>query len=357
MDNKIKFRTRYVDIAKGLGMLAVIWAHILTDYTNPSVIICYAFDIPLFFVLAGMMYNSKKYDSFRKLVLRRVKTLLIPYVIFSIASWAIWAIFNIKSGNNLLKPLLQTILAQGSGGFLVHNVPLWFVTCLFVVEMLYYFISKLSDYLNILICFIMAIIGHFMLHNSLNFDFTLLPWNIESAMSAMLFYCIGNLFVKHLKLNFITNFTENNTRKMIVGILIAIIPFTLGALYNGHITLGSNSLGKSTLLLYIVGFIGVAIIISISALLERLKIIGLIEFIGRNSFDFMAVHVPIKGFLIILFGKIIHIDSQTISNSPLLSAIIFFITLIACFVTVMLIEQFKKISIQAINNRKGVVQT
>ena len=195
---KAKKRIDYVDIAKGFGMLAVIWGHILTDDSNPSVVLVYAFDIPLFFVLAGMMYNGEKYNSFGKLLKSRAKSLLLPYVIFSVVTWIIWAAFSIvtHSDKALFAPLLQTVIAQGSGGFLVHNVPLWFVTCLFVVEVLYYFISKANDIINLLICIALAVVGHFMLHNNLSFDFTLLPWNIEAAMSAMLFYCVGNLFAK-----------------------------------------------------------------------------------------------------------------------------------------------------------------
>ena len=124
-------RYDYIDIAKGFGMLAVIWGHILT--AGWSWVFVYSFDIPLFFLLSGMMYNNKKYNSLLKLVKNRVRTLLIPYALISVITWLIWLAYSIvcKAEVNYFRPLLQTIIAQGSGGFMVHNVPLWFVSSIF----------------------------------------------------------------------------------------------------------------------------------------------------------------------------------------------------------------------------------
>ena len=48
----MKVRIAYIDIRKGIGMLAVVWGYILTNY-NPSVTLAYAFDIPIFLQLQG----------------------------------------------------------------------------------------------------------------------------------------------------------------------------------------------------------------------------------------------------------------------------------------------------------------
>ena len=42
-------RIDYIDIAKGLGMMTIIWGHIM--YAGISNAIVYAFHIPLFFFL------------------------------------------------------------------------------------------------------------------------------------------------------------------------------------------------------------------------------------------------------------------------------------------------------------------
>ena len=85
-------RLDYIDIAKAIGMFAIIWGHILLH--GWSNLFVYSFHIPLFFFLSGMVFNGAKYDSLWQLVKRRVKTLLLPYLLFSVLTWIIWILFN-----------------------------------------------------------------------------------------------------------------------------------------------------------------------------------------------------------------------------------------------------------------------
>lgn len=73
-------RLDYIDIAKGLGMLAIIWGHIMEVGTTN--IFVYAFHIPLFFFISGAVFQKDKYKSFKDFAKRRIKTLVIPYFIF-----------------------------------------------------------------------------------------------------------------------------------------------------------------------------------------------------------------------------------------------------------------------------------
>ena len=82
-------RFDYIDIAKGIGILMVVWAHIMIVGWTHRVI--YAFHMPLFFFLSGMLFQRDKYSSFVKFVSKRTKRLLIPYVVYSIVTWAFWA--------------------------------------------------------------------------------------------------------------------------------------------------------------------------------------------------------------------------------------------------------------------------
>ncbi len=134
----VKKRLDYIDIAKALGMLTIMWGHIAA---NKSVTFVYAFHIPLFFFLSGMVFVQYKYPDFKSFVKRRIQTLIVPYIIYSFITWTIWALFSYATharADSYWMPLMQTFIAQGSEGYLVHNVPLWFVSCLFVVELAYY---------------------------------------------------------------------------------------------------------------------------------------------------------------------------------------------------------------------------
>lgn len=139
----IEKRLDYIDIAKGLGMLAIVWGHICCKGWSNCLV--YSFHIPLFFFLSGMMFNRDKYPSFMSFFKKRAKRLLIPYAVYSVLTWMIWVGFNIifhRPVESIWQPLLQTVIAKGSGGFLVHNVALWFIPCLLAVELIYYVISK-----------------------------------------------------------------------------------------------------------------------------------------------------------------------------------------------------------------------
>lgn len=156
-------RLDYIDIAKCLGMFMIIWGHILLR--GRSNVFVYSFHIPLFFFLSGMVFNAGKYPTIGSLIRRRARTLLLPYLMFSLLTWLIWVGTKLVSHEevNLFKPLLETFLAQGSVGYMVHNLPLWFVPCLFVVEVLYYFINKLPEWANLLCCLVCAVIGTYMI--------------------------------------------------------------------------------------------------------------------------------------------------------------------------------------------------
>ena len=141
-DNMEK-RLDYIDIAKGLGMLAIVWGHICCKGWSNELV--YSFHIPLFFFLSGMMFNREKYPSFWQFFKKRAKRLLIPYAVYSVLTWGVWVAFNMvfhRPVESIWDPLLQTIIAKGSGGFLVHNVALWFIPCLLAVELIYYALSR-----------------------------------------------------------------------------------------------------------------------------------------------------------------------------------------------------------------------
>lgn len=341
-------RIDYIDIAKGLGMLAVIWGHV--HNVGVSNVLVYSFHMQLFFFISGMMFNQRKYDSLWKLVKNRSMTLLVPYAIYSVATWCVWASYQLLSPNSkgILSSLLQTVIAQGSGGFMEHNVPLWFVTCLFVVEIAYYFICKIKDWLNIVITLAMAVIGHYMLNNNLSFDFTLLPWNLESAMSAMLFYSVGHLFVKHFRKDAIIIWCEKATAKSATIAILLFVVMACGGIYNGHVSLGSNILGKSTILLYAVGFCGLFSMLLLSNFLTFAQgkhtgcLVNGIKWMGRNSFHIMAVHMPYRNLITIFLAKGLHrwnITPESISSSAWQSLISFGLTLVATVITVLVIKK------------------
>ncbi len=345
-----KKRILYIDIARGLGMLSVIWGHIM--HSGWSYNLVYSFDIPLFFLLSGMVFRKEKYNTLKDFLKHRAKTILLPYVIFSVITWIIWVAYNYVMHENVdsyINPLLQTFISQGSSGYLQHNFPLWFVGCLMVVQIGYFYLSKAKDSVNILICIVLAIIGRLMLIPNGFFDFTKLPWSIEAAMSAMLFYAVGNLFVKHFKLSYLQDFVQKNKGVSVITVIaFTALLVVLGNL-NGDVSLGSNRLGNSTLLYYVVGFIGIVSSLFFATLLgiintppKKNKVVGGVSFIGMNSLYFMFVHEPITRVSTIVLSRIVHIPVDVIRNTIGYSFIAFIITIISSALCVIVINIIRK---------------
>lgn len=297
-------RFDYIDIAKSLGMLLIIWGHIhLVGWSNAFV---YAFHIPLFFFLSGMVFDENRYPNFINFLKKKVVSLLVPYVIYSVLTWVVWVLYIYMTGNRTIDiwmPLAETFIAQGSGGFLVHNVPLWFVTCLFVVEVAYYFIQKIQKWLRIAILIALPVSSYLLISYVHIFDFTLMPWNIEVAMLAIPFYALGHvvinrfghegiqIWVKHHK---VTSFGLS----IVCGGIVACL-----CQYNGAISFGHADMGRNVLLTYLLAILGIVMMIVVCILLSDIrwnqqKWMNAIKWYGKNSFTAMAIHNPIKGIMI-----------------------------------------------------------
>ena len=52
-------RDNRIDIARGIGMLLVIFGH-LSERTQILRILAYSFHMPLFFIISGYLLNTKK---------------------------------------------------------------------------------------------------------------------------------------------------------------------------------------------------------------------------------------------------------------------------------------------------------
>lgn len=347
-ENKFK-RLDYIDFAKAFGMLLIVWGHIrLGDWSNAFV---YAFHIPLFFFLSGMVFSKKRYPDFKSFLLKRVNSLIKPYIVFSVLTWIVWAAYSYVTHANVdsyLMPLAETFIAQGSGGFLLHNVPLWFVTCLFIVEIIYYFLADLKRLWIMTITIVMAAISYWAINNLECFDITLLPWNIEVAMLAIPFYAAGHWIVKAKTHQGIMNMV--NSHKITTIVLAAVFAYVVyvGSQYNGSISFGHANLGKNVFVTYGCGLAGtlmwlIGCILLADTKINKagLKLLEWTKWFGRNSFNAMAIHNPIKGFVCMVVGVALHCGSAAVSANSYYSFIAFLLTLVVTVIGMVFINWFK----------------
>lgn len=338
-------RLEYNDLCKALGMLLIIWGHIkVNDWTNAFV---YAFHIPLFFALSGMVFQRSKYPTLRVFLRKKASSLLLPYIVFSFITWAVWATFSFLTHTKVESywmPLAETFIAQGSGGFLVHNVPLWFVTCLFVMELIYYFLSRLSKLNVVVLAVVMAGVSYALINYCNIFDVTLLPWNIEVALLGIPFFAAGNLAVEKWGHEKMVDYVKTHKALFCILICLLAIVVAIGSRYNGSISFGHAFLGKNVFVAYGCAFCGVVMMLALCMLLSVLRVnkyLNWLRWFGRNSFYVMAIHNPIKGVIVVVLGFLFHIGTMVVSDSYLYSFIAFLLTITATVICLPLISWVK----------------
>ncbi len=146
---KDKSRLESVDIAKGIGIILVVFAHTLVpqirnthNFAKFIWIFIYNFHMPLFLFLSGWLFekNIHRYTDKGKFILGKLKLLIIPYITFSAFAYIFIAIasnisaltYVLQSGGYApvgIKEAIYQIITYNS-----HiDQHLWFVFSLFIV--------------------------------------------------------------------------------------------------------------------------------------------------------------------------------------------------------------------------------
>lgn len=341
-------RYDYLDIAKGIGILLVVWAHILITGVSHRVI--YAFHMPLFFLISGMLFRRDKYKSFFDFLRRRAKRLLVPFVVYSVVTWIIWALFRFVRHDDVVSywdPLFQTIIAKGSGAYMVHNSALWFIPCLFATEIMYFAISNSNYITRIAVCICCASLSFGLGHYFADVWWFLLPWNFDAALIAILFYCIGNVFSTKISNQKIIEYSSTHVGTMFSLFAIFSIVLYWSAMEFGECSMGSSSYQCNGIIFILRAIIGCMTCIILSILLGFISPKNLLKKYlmreGKFSLDIMSIHIPIKGIVILGIGIIFYCPGEDISISLLYSMLAFIITMALVDILVSTINRGKQL--------------
>ncbi|SFC26474.1 acyltransferase family protein [Butyrivibrio sp. YAB3001] len=86
-------RQIYLDIAKGIGIIMVVWAHAYGPITS----FIGSFHMPFFFFISGMLY--KGYKPVNTYIKGKLKSLLIPFWLYNLMFYPVFLFFFIgKNG-------------------------------------------------------------------------------------------------------------------------------------------------------------------------------------------------------------------------------------------------------------------
>ncbi|UFK68879.1 acyltransferase family protein [Limosilactobacillus reuteri] len=321
-----KVRDKSLDIIRG-SILLVVLGHISGIPFELKKYI-YSFHIPLFFFVSGYLFNFAKYRyfSYKEFIKYKAKKYILPYFRMGLICLLLFGIvyplfaegFSKQYMLQSTKYVLGLLYSRGGPNYMAWSSPLWFLTALFIAEIIFFVVLKFNFKYPLIVFGILAILSYI-------YSITIkipLPWNIDVAMFAVLFMYLG--FITH---------KYNLTKHINLPVfLLLIVIFVLSVAYNNEIDMNLRNYGNGFLTI-ISGTIGTVICLQIARLLKENKIL---EFYGKNTLFIM-------GYTYAVFNCILALSSHfsTVKN-VVASFLIQIIILTLLIVLKNLFKQIKK---------------
>lgn len=305
-------RSVRIDYMKAIGIFFVILAH--TALYEPLKNWIYVFHMPLFFFISGYLFTFDNHPSFGKFVRKRFEQLLVPYMWFNIITYLLWLLIlrhmGAESDMNIAwwSPAVNALL--GNGDRMVHDVPLWFLLCLYLVEVFYYICYKRCYYRRQWLT-----IAFFFIGGAVYYLCPIrLPFSLGTALVAIVFYSVGNMartvrFQHKIPVSLFIIFT----------LLITVAVSSINGRINMHINYYHNYL-----LFFVGGFAGIGLMYCFCGLFRRSAVV---QYISNNTLTVCGIHLTtfavIKGLMVYLLG----ISPSILSGSVLYNFIFSLISL------------------------------
>lgn len=264
-------RDNSVDIAKGIGIILVVWGH--TFQACPILTTILLFHMPLFFFLAGCFITTK--DSLQLFLYKKIRTLILPFFCFYIGSFVIKILLYVHEGQYLFELLTNSHFYSTK----TINYPLWFIVCLFMLSLTYYTIIKFfrNIYLQLIAIMTLSILGYIAV-----FFCVILPLYIIQALIVLPFIHVGKIYYQHR--HRIPQYV-----KFIILFLSAIC-FIYAVILDVKTNVGDLVINPNPLLFYLPALGASIIIINTAGWLSGFSWTKFISKIGMYSMFIFAIH-------------------------------------------------------------------
>lgn len=290
-DNANIQRLDWVDQVKGFTIFLVVYGHnfpICEKYI-------YSFHMPLFIMIAGFFHPViSTFDSIKK----RFQSIIVPYFIWSFCLYGFWILLSRNYGDSAklnlspFKNFIGVFYAQGDREYMDWCIPVWFLPAIFCTFLLFHFIKKIKN--NTLLSIVLLIVPLIGFVYIRMFDF-ILPWSINIAMVALIFYSFGfYLFEK------ISNVSNKNA----IIILIFMGLYNL-LFYNYNIKIDMYRAHYGNELYFI--FNGISGSLFVLFFFKTFPFFKFLQLIGKFSLTILAIQLVVMTFikfvLMILFHQ------------------------------------------------------
>lgn len=272
----MKERLLYLDCLKGIGIILMVFGH-LDISQNLLAHWIYAFHMPLFFIVCGVLWSVKGNVEDVSLIAvfkKRLFQLGVPYLSFCLIKILFYSLLAFAAHETcdwqgLLK---QTLLLRGIGA-------LWFLPCFFISELLLLLSIKTKHLLVILGLGVFAAIYSLFSYEEMKaYGFNVFARGLLGFMIAYVGLIIGKYRLCDLK--------------FLYGILLIIIGSILGLLNNqvDMCTLQLNNVAFYTISFALINVGFLSVLKSLSNSDRWHNILQKISFWGMNSIIVLCTH-------------------------------------------------------------------
>lgn len=319
-----KKRIQWIDLAKGFCIMLVVLQHVseLTAVDYPLSVQAFGFRMPLYFILSGLFF--KQYEGFTGFLKRKTNKLLIPFLFFFFVTAVLpYFILLLPDRINLFKDIFTLLYDKD---LIMFNSPIWFLLCLFEVNILFYIVQwlarKISEtHKTALVLVLSCLIGFTGLMlgvKGLNIVFY-----IDTAMSVLPFFAFGWWLFRHTH---ILTSPVNYIRDLIIVIICAVILYYTAVPVKwvvNRITI------ENTTTVYISGIAGTIMVLMLAKVIGRLPVIS---YLGRYSIMVLCTHCLFVQVMVKFLG-------QHLSGMSFL-LVVFIASLMASFLLIPFMKRF-----------------
>ena len=309
-------RKAYIDRAKGIGILMVIYGHCVTG-ENVFVAWQCSFFMPLFFLCSGLCYSTPKSLG------QNARKILIPYYFWGAIGGVIslgFAVLRDTVGLDQLKDLGSYL-----AGMSMWNYPLWFLVAFFVCKCVFDGIMALSvnkEYIRVAIAigaFVFGLCLAFVRHKY-NFFF---PFRADIGLVMVPFMLIG--FYSKQIVERVAGMAIYK-KLIITGALLAVN--VLCVCCNTLVSVNSSDYGNPVA--FVVGAVsGSYFVVIFCQVINKVPLLRqAIAWLGKNSLTIMCTHA----IVLMLVAKVILVMNSFVG----LDAAILDVAKFACCTLVMI---------------------
>lgn len=341
-------RVVWIDYAKGIAILGVLLLHMQGNVSVEISDAINAFDMMLFFSLSGYVFPIRKNLSFGVFLWRRVRTLIIPGLIFGMLALPLQWVLNVLTAAfaglpaNGVKWVLGFIVnlrgREGMGG-----IP-WFLTCLFLMEICAYVLVHILESREYKIP---VLAGVAVLTSLIGYEYSVLahralPWAGDIAMSLFCFFILG-MIVRRLDANVVDRVLAPITLVPSVLVFAAAVVLNV-VIFDGGVNAYLNEYGNYVC--FIVGAVsGIWMICALCRTIEHLKSLNNIVrrpllYLGRNTLVIYCVNGLIYPKFIPWLLSNFGLDASTVAGRVLWVAVALMVNLVICSCVASLINRF-----------------